>query len=54
MREFIVKLILENEQWWKPSAGSRHQIDPAMPEALPVMQLADDLIGTIVWWLESK
>jgi AcrR family transcriptional regulator len=54
MREYIVKLILEHEQRWKPSAGSRQQIDPAMPEALPVMQLSHVLIGTIVWWLESE
>jgi AcrR family transcriptional regulator len=54
MREYIVKLILENEQRWKPSAGPGQQIDPAMPEALPVMQLSHVLIGTIVWWLESE
>jgi AcrR family transcriptional regulator len=54
MREYIVKLILENEQRWKPSAGSKQQIGPAMPEALPVMQLSHVLIGTIVWWLESE
>ncbi len=54
MREYIVKLILENEQQWKASAGSKQQIDQAMPEALPVMQLSHVLIGTIVWWLESE
>jgi AcrR family transcriptional regulator len=54
MREYIVKLILENEQRWKASAGSNQQIDQAMPEALPVMQLSHVLIGTIVWWLESE
>jgi AcrR family transcriptional regulator len=54
MREYIIKLILKNEQRWKPSAGSGQQIDPAMPETLPVMQLSHVLIGTIVWWLESE
>jgi AcrR family transcriptional regulator len=54
MREYLIKLLLENEKRWKPSVGSRHQIDPAMPKALPVMQLSHVLIGTIVWWLESE
>lgn len=54
MREYIVKLILENEQRWKPSTSSRQQVNPSMPEALPVMQLSHVLIGTIVWWLESE
>ncbi len=54
MREYIVKLTLENEQQWKALAGSKQQIDQAMPEALPVMQLSHVLIGTIVWWLESE
>ena len=54
MHEYIVKLMLGNEKRWKPSAGSGQPIDPAMPKALPVMQLSHVLIGTIVWWLESE
>jgi hypothetical protein len=54
MREYIIKLILEKEKRWKPSRGSNHQIDPAMPKTLPVIQLSHVLIGTIVWWLESE
>ena len=54
MREYLIKLILENEKRWKPSRGSSHQIDPAMPEVLPVIQLSHVLIGTIIWWLESE
>ncbi|HEY0753946.1 MAG TPA: TetR/AcrR family transcriptional regulator [Ktedonobacteraceae bacterium] len=52
--EHIIKLILENERRWKQPVGRGQQIDPAMPKALPVMQLSHVLIGTIVWWLESE
>ena len=54
MREHIIELILENERRWKQPGGARLQIDPAMPKALPVMQLSHVLIGTIIWWLESE
>jgi AcrR family transcriptional regulator len=54
MREHIIKLILENERRWEQQPGPRLQIDPAMPKALPGMQLSHVLIGTIVWWLESE
>src|ERR1700730_13026764 len=54
MREHIIKLILERERLWEQQAGSRPQIDPALPKALPVMQISHVLIGTIVWWLESE
>ena len=53
MHEYIVKLILENEKQWKQSAEAAKPIDPAMPDALPIVQLAHVLIGTIVWWLEN-
>lgn len=53
MQEHTMKLMLENEQRWKPAAATMQPIDPAMPTALPVAQLAYVLIGTIVWWLES-
>jgi AcrR family transcriptional regulator len=53
MHGYIVKLILDNEQRWKPSAHSRQPSNQGMPETLPVVQLAHVLIGTIVWWLES-
>jgi AcrR family transcriptional regulator len=54
MREHIIKLMLENERRWEHQVQPRQQIDPAMPEELPVMQLSHVLIGTIVWWLESE
>jgi AcrR family transcriptional regulator len=54
MREHVIRLILENERQWKQQVEPKHQIDPAMPEALPVVQLSHVLIGTIVWWLESE
>jgi hypothetical protein len=54
MREHIIKLILERERLWEQQAGPKPQIDPAMPRALPVMQISHVLIGTIVWWLESE
>ncbi len=54
MREHIIKIMLEQEREWKQQAKPRLQIDPAMPQELPVMQLSHVLIGTIVWWLESE
>lgn len=54
MREHIIKLILERERLWKQQAGPRTQLDPAMPQELPVIQISHVLIGTIVWWLESE
>jgi AcrR family transcriptional regulator len=54
MREHIIKLMLENERRWKQPVEPSQQIDPAMPKALPVMQLSHVLIGTIIWWLESE
>jgi AcrR family transcriptional regulator len=54
MREHIIKLVLERERLWEQQAGKRLQTDPAMPRALPVMQLSHVLIGTIIWWLESE
>lgn len=54
MREHIIKLMLEKEKRWKHLVESRPQIDPAMPQELPVVQLSHVLVGTIVWWLESE
>ena len=54
MREHTIKLFLENERQWKQQVEPRQQIDPAMPQELPVMQLSHVLLGTIVWWLESE
>lgn len=54
MREHTIKLMLERERQQEQQVGPRPQIDPAMPKALPVMQLSHVLIGTIVWWLESE
>lgn len=54
MREHIIRLILESERRWEQQAGPRSPIDPAMPKALPVMQISHVLIGTIAWWLESE
>ncbi|HEX6479522.1 MAG TPA: TetR/AcrR family transcriptional regulator [Ktedonobacteraceae bacterium] len=54
MREHTIKLMLERERLWKQQVEPRHQIEPAMPQELPVMQLSHVLIGTIVWWLESE
>jgi AcrR family transcriptional regulator len=54
MREHIIKIMLEQEKGWKQQAKSRQPIDPAMPKALPGIQLSHVLIGTIVWWLESE
>ncbi len=54
MRERTIKIMLEQERQWKHQVEPRKQIDPAMPHELPVMQLSQVLIGTIVWWLESE
>ena len=54
MREHTITLMLEQERRWEHQVESRHQIDPAMPKTLPVLQLSHVLIGTIVWWLESE
>jgi AcrR family transcriptional regulator len=54
VREHIIKLVLENERRWKQPVEPRQQINPAMPQELPVVQLSHVLIGTIVWWLESE
>lgn len=54
MREHTIKLMLEKERRWKHQVEPRQPIDPTMPRELPVMQLSQVLIGTIVWWLESE
>ncbi len=54
MRGHAIKLILEREKQREQHVGPRQQINPAMPQELPVMQLSHVLIGTIVWWLESE
>jgi AcrR family transcriptional regulator len=54
MREHTIKIMLEQERRWKQQAEPSQQIDPAMPQELPAMQLSHVLIGTIVWWLESE
>ncbi|EFH79923.1 hypothetical protein [Ktedonobacter racemifer] len=46
--------MLEQERRWKHQVEPRQPIDPTMPRELPVMQLSQVLIGTIVWWLESE
>jgi AcrR family transcriptional regulator len=51
MRQVTSKLILESEQLWEMQPNL--PIDPAMPEELPAIQLAQVLIGTLVWWLEN-
>jgi AcrR family transcriptional regulator len=51
MREHIIKHMLEGGRLWKEPG---QQIDPAMPQELPFIQLSHVLIGTIVWWLESE
>ncbi len=53
MREYTIKIMLEQERQWKQQMEFS-QIDPAMPQELPAMQLSHVLIGTIVWWLESE
>jgi len=54
MREHIIKLMLENERQQEHQVEPGQQIDTAMPQELPAMQLSHVLIGTIVWWLESE
>ncbi len=54
MREHVSKLMLEIRRQMEQPVGPRQQIDPAMPQELPVMQLSHVLIGTINWWLESE
>ena len=54
MREYTIKIMLEQERRWKHQMEPRRQIDPAIPQELPAMQLSYVLIGTIVWWLESE
>ena len=54
MREHTIKLMLEKEIQQEQHMGPRHQIEPAMPQELPGMQLSHVLIGTITWWLESE
>ena len=54
MREYTTKIMLEQERQWKQQMEFSYQIDPAMPQELPAMQLSHVLIGTIVWWLESE
>ena len=53
MCEHIIELMLEQKRQWEQQIEPRQQIDPAMPQELPAMQLSHVLIGTIVWWLES-
>ena len=52
MRDHTIKLMLESQRQWEWEPNQR--IDPAMPKALPAIQLSHVLIGTIVWWLESE
>ena len=54
MREYTIKLMLEQERRWKHQVERSQPVDPAMPQELPAMQLSHVLIGTIVWWLESE
>jgi hypothetical protein len=54
MREHTIKLMLERERLWKHQVEPSQQIDPAMPQELPGMQLSHVLIGIIIWWLESE
>ena len=54
MREHTIKLMLEIARQYEQPVEPRHQIEPAMPQELPAMQLSHVLIGTIVWWLESE
>lgn len=54
MREYITKLILKRQRLWEQQVGPRAQVDPAMPQELPVLQISHVLIGTIVWWLENE
>lgn len=52
MREHLVKLILERERIWEQQAGSI-QVDPTIPRELPVIQISQVFIGTVIWWLEN-
>ncbi len=54
MREHTIKLMLERARQYEQQVEPRQQIEPAMPQELPGMQLSHVLIGTIVWWLESE
>lgn len=54
MREYTIKIMLEQERGWQHPMGSKPPIDPAMPQELAAMQLSHVLIGTIVWWLENE
>jgi AcrR family transcriptional regulator len=54
MRDHAVKLILERERERELRKGPRQQIDPIMPQELPVVLLSHVLVGAIVWWLESE
>jgi AcrR family transcriptional regulator len=55
MREHTITLMLEiGRKKQQSQVGPWQQIEPAMPQELPVMQLSHVLIGTIVWWLESE
>ena len=54
MREYTIKIMLEQERQWKHQMEFRYQIEPVTPQELPAMQLSHVLIGTIVWWLESE
>ena len=54
MREYTIKIMLEQERGWKHQVEPGQQINSAMPPELPAMQLSHVLIGTVVWWLESE
>ncbi len=52
MREYTITIMLDLEKQWARQMD--RTIDPTMPPELPSAQLAQVLIGTIVWWLESE
>ena len=54
MREHTIKLMLEIARQYGYQVEPRQEIEPAMPQELPSLQLSHVLIGTIVWWLESE
>lgn len=54
MREYTIKIMLEQKRRWRQLVESGQQSDPAMPQELSATQLSHVLIGTIVWWLESE
>jgi AcrR family transcriptional regulator len=54
MREYTMKIMLEQERRWKQQAEPTRPVDGSMPIELPAMQVSHVLIGTIVWWLESE